>query len=44
MRGLGFCAALALALLVRLHPAAAQADVALVLAVDVSGSVNDERF
>jgi Protein of unknown function (DUF1194) len=44
MRGLGFCAALALGLLVRLHPAAAQADVALVLAVDVSGSVNDERF
>jgi Protein of unknown function (DUF1194) len=44
MRRLGFCAALALALLARLHPAAAQADVALVLAVDVSGSVNDERF
>jgi hypothetical protein len=44
MRGLGFCAALALGLLVRLHPAAAQADVALVLAVDVSGSVNDARF
>lgn len=49
MRGVGFCAALALALLARLHPAtaqaaAAQADIALVLAVDVSGSVSDQRF
>jgi hypothetical protein len=44
MRAFGFWAALALGLLVRLHPAAAQADVALVLAVDVSGSVNDQRF
>jgi hypothetical protein len=44
MKGLAFCTTLVLALLLRLHPAAAQADVALVLAVDVSGSVSDQRF
>jgi hypothetical protein len=44
MKGLVVCATLALTLLLRLHPAAAQADVALVLAVDVSGSVTDQRF
>jgi Protein of unknown function (DUF1194) len=44
VKSLAFCAALALGLLARLDPAAAQADVALVLAVDVSGSVSDQRF
>jgi len=39
-----FAAALAAALLGRAGAAAAQADVALVLAVDVSGSVSDDRF
>src|SRR5690348_17217894 len=45
MRTLCFAAALAAAaLLGGLHSAAAQADLALVLAVDVSGSVSDDRF
>jgi uncharacterized protein DUF1194 len=45
VRRLGFAAALAAALLLGgLRSAAAQADVALVLAVDVSGSISDERF
>jgi hypothetical protein len=39
-----FAAALAVALAGRAGVATAQADVALVLAVDVSGSVSDERF
>jgi hypothetical protein len=45
VRRLGFAAALgALLLAGGLRPAAAQADVALVLAVDVSGSITDQRF
>jgi Protein of unknown function (DUF1194) len=44
VRSLGFAAAFAVAVLGGPHPAAAQADLALVLAVDVSGSVSPERF
>lgn len=44
MRRFYFAAALAAALLGGQRAAAAQADLALVLAVDVSGSVSDERF
>ncbi len=44
MRTFWFAAALAAALLGGMRHAAAQADLALVLAVDVSGSVSDERF
>jgi hypothetical protein len=44
VRTLWFAAALGAALLGGMRHAAAQADLALVLAVDVSGSVSDERF
>jgi hypothetical protein len=44
MRTLCFAAVAAAALLGGVHGAAAQADLALVLAVDVSGSISDERF
>jgi hypothetical protein len=47
MRGWVFGAAVALTFLAGFHAAAAapaRADVALVLAVDVSGSINDDRF
>ncbi len=44
MRTSIFAAALAVASVAGLHHAAAQADLALVLAVDVSGSVSDDRF
>ena len=44
MRTLCFAAALAAVLPGGAHSAAAQADLALVLAVDVSGSVSDDRF
>ena len=44
MRLATFAAALAVVLLGGLRCAAAQADLALVLAVDVSGSVSDDRF